>query len=54
MPAHQHGDHLAERAVDDLLLGVGDFRVEALRIADGELEVIAPGELDELVRLPQF
>ena len=54
MPAHHHRDHLAERAVGDLLLGVGELGVEALRIADGELEPAALGERDQLVRLPQL
>jgi hypothetical protein len=34
MAADQHRHDLAERAVGDLLLGVGDLGVEALRIAD--------------------
>ena len=54
MPADQHGHDLAERAVDDLLLGVGDLGVESLRIADGEFQVVAPGEHDQLVGLPQL
>ena len=54
MPADQHRHDLAERAVDDLLLGVGDLGVEALRIADGEFQVVALGEHDQLVGLPQF
>ena len=54
MPADQHRHHLAERAVDDLLLGVGDLGVEALRIADGEFQVVALGEHDQLVGFPQL
>ena len=54
MPAHQHRHDLAERAVLDLLLGVGDLGVEALRIADGEFQVVALGERDQLVGLPQL
>jgi hypothetical protein len=52
MPAHHHGNDLAERAVGDLLLGVGEFRIEALRIADGELEPAAARNGDQLVGLP--
>ena len=54
MPAHHHRDDLAQRAVGDLLLGVGELRVEPLRIADGEFEPAAFGERDQLVRLPQL
>ena len=54
MPAHHHRDHVAERAVGDFLLGVGEFGVEALRIADGEFHLVALGELDQLVGFPQF
>jgi len=52
--ADQHRDDIAQRAVGDLLLGEGDLRVEALRVADGEFQVVALGEVDEFVRLPQF
>ena len=41
MPAHQHGNDIAERAVGNLLFGKSDFRIEALRIADGEFQIIA-------------
>ena len=54
MAADQYGHDFAERAVLDLLLGEGDFRIETLRIADGELQVVALGEHDQLVGLPQF
>ncbi len=54
MPAHQNRHHLAERAVDDLLLGVGDLLVEALRIADGEFQVVALGDRDQLVGFPKL
>ena len=54
MPAHHHGHDLAERAVNDLFLGVGDLGVEALRIADGEFQIVALGERDQLVGLIEF
>ena len=54
MPAHHDRDELAQRAVGDLLLGVGDLGIEALRIADGEFEVAALGERDQFVGLPQL
>ena len=52
--ADHHRHHLAERAVGDLLLGEGELGVEALRIADRELEAAAPRQRDQLVRLPQL
>ncbi len=54
MTAHQHGDNLAERAVGDFLLGESDLRIEPLRIADGELQVVALGRHDQLVGFPQL
>jgi hypothetical protein len=54
MPAHHHRHRLAQRAVGDLLPGIGDLRIEALRVADGEFEIAAPGDLDQLVGLEQF
>jgi len=54
MPAHHHGDNLAQCAVGNLLLGVGEFRIEPLRIADGEFEPSALGERDQLVGFPQL
>lgn len=54
MPADHDGNHIAQRAVSDLLLGVGEFRIEALRVADGELEAPAPGQRDQLVGLPEL
>ena len=54
MTADQHRDDLSERAVDDLLLGVGDLGVETLRIADGEFQVVLLREMDELVGFPEF
>ena len=38
--AHQRAHRLADRAVADALAHVGELRVEALRVADGELELL--------------
>ena len=54
VPAHHYRHRLAQRAVGDLLLGVGDSGVEALRVADREFEIAAPGNLDQFVGLEQF
>ena len=51
--ADHDADRLAQRAVGDLLLRVGELGAEALRIADGELEVAAPGQFDQFVGLVQ-
>src|SRR6185437_16619461 len=54
MAADQHRDDLAERTVSDLLLGERDLWIEALRIADGEFQIVAARQLDQLVGFPQF
>ena len=52
MTTDQYRHDLAKRAVDNLLFGVSNFRVEALRITDGELQTVAFGEQDEFVGFP--
>ena len=54
MPAHHHRHRFAQRAVADLLLGVSEAGIETLRIADGEFEIAAPRDLDQLIGLEQF
>ena len=54
MPAHQRADRLAERAVGRALFHVGELRIEALRVADRELERVLARDRDELVGFVQF
>ncbi len=51
---YHHADDFSQRAVGDLLLGVGELGIESLRIADRKFEAAAPGKRDQLVRLPQL
>ncbi len=52
--AHQRGDGPPEGAVLQALLHVGVFRVEALRVADGELQARLAGQRHQLVGLLQL
>src|SRR5258708_34621879 len=54
VPADERAHRLADGAVADQLPHVGVLRVEALRIADGELEVFAFGELDQFIGLGEL
>src|SRR5581483_4024050 len=47
--ADQGGDGLADAAIVDGALDVGEFGVEALRIADGEEQVSGAGKRDQIV-----
>ena len=49
--ADQAGHRLADGPVEKLLAHIGVFRIEALRIADGEFQVLGLGDLVEFVDL---
>jgi len=51
---NHHRDRRAERAVVQFLLGVGEFRIEPLRIADGELDVVALRDRDQFIGFVEF
>ncbi len=54
MPADHHRNRFAQRAVGQLLLGIGEFCIEALRIADGELDVVALCNGDQFIGFVKF
>ena len=54
VPAHQSADRLADGPVTDAFFDVSVFRVEPLRIADGEFELAGAGDGNKFVRFFEF